>query len=156
MTAGVEGHAWPSQSQRGGGSPATPGTPAFLLLVGDGACLRRAVRELLEAYGFRILVAENGRDALRLLHTGFRPRALLLDLDLESFDDAWELRHVQLSDPILSSIPVVVLAEEISTVAIRSHFRDVALVRKLIRPAALVAALARCIEPLAEDAGRGT
>jgi len=54
---------------------------------------------------------------------------------------------VQLSDPVLTSIPVVVLAEEISTVAVRSQFREVALVRKPIRPAALMAALARGIEP---------
>ncbi len=127
---------------------------AFVLLVGEGDCLRRATRQLLEAYGFRVLFAETGRDALRLLHTGFRPQALMLDLDLESFEDVWELRHVQLSDPALKSIPVVVLAEEISTVAIRSQLRDVGLVRKPIRPAVLLAALARCIEPLREDSAR--
>jgi len=127
---------------------------AFVLLVGPGEWLRRGTRDLLEAYGFRVLTAETGRDALRLLHTGFRPRALLLDLDLENFEDVWELRHVQLSDPVLKSIPVVVLAEEISTVAIRSQFRQVALVRKPIRPAALLAALARCIEPLGDGAAR--
>ena len=127
---------------------------AFVLLVGEGNWLRRAARDLLEAYGFRILTADSGRDALRLLHTGFRPRALLLDLDLANLEDVWELRHIQLSDPVLMSIPVVVLAEELPTVAIRSQFRDVALVRKPIRPAALLAALARCIEPLADGAAR--
>jgi CheY-like chemotaxis protein len=127
---------------------------AFVLLVGEGDWLRRSTRELLEAYGFRVLIAESGRDALRLLHTGFRPQALLLDLDLPNYEDVWELRHVQLSDPVLVSIPVVVLAETISTVAVRSQFRDVGLVRKPIRPAALLAALARCIEPLAEGAAR--
>jgi len=127
---------------------------AFVLLVGQGDCLWRATRELLDAYGFRVLTAETGRDALRLLHTGFRPRALLLDLDLANFEDVWELRHVQLSDPELMSIPVVVLADEISTVAIRSQFRQVALVRKPIRPAKLLAALARSIEPLGRGAAR--
>src|SRR5690348_9368835 len=111
---------------------------AFVLLVGEGDCLRRSTRDLLELYGFGVLTAETGRDALQLLHTGFRPRALLLDLDpdLANLEDIWELRHVQLSDPALAPIPVVVLAEEISTVAVRSQFREVALVRKPIRPAA--------------------
>jgi CheY-like chemotaxis protein len=153
MTAGVEGHAWPSQPRLDGGLSTAPGGPAFLLLVGEGACVPRA---LLEAYGFRVVIAETGRDALQLLRTGFRPRALLLDLDLTNFDDAWALRHIQLSAPALNSIPVVVIAEEISTVAIRSQFREVALVRKPVRPASLVAALARCIEPLVDGAGRGT
>lgn len=151
MSAGSTEQAWPTQPRS---RPAADG--AFLLLVGDGDCLRRATRSLLEAYGFRVLTAETGRDALRLLHTGFRPRALLLDVDLMNFDDLWELRHVQLSDPALTSIPVVVIAEEISTVAIRSQFREVALVRKPVRPASLVAALARCIEPLPDGAARGS
>jgi two-component system chemotaxis response regulator CheY len=128
---------------------------AFLLLVGNGDWLQRATRDLLEAYGFRVLIAESGRDALRLLATGFRPRALLLDLDLANFEDAWELRHVQLADPALASIPVLIVSEEISTVAIRGQFRDVALVRKPIRPAVLLAALARCVEPIGGQARAG-
>jgi CheY-like chemotaxis protein len=146
MTAGSE-YAWPPQPDRGDTASAAPGCPAFLLLVGDGEWLRRATRDLLEAYGFRVLIAESGREALRLLHTGFRPRALLLDLDLANLEDAWELRHVQLSDPTLTSIPVVVISEELSTFAVRSQFREVQLVRKPVRPAVLVATLARCIEP---------
>jgi CheY-like chemotaxis protein len=118
---------------------------AFLLLVGNGDCLRLATRGLLEAYGFRVLTAETGRDALRLLQTGFRPRALVLAVELSNSDDLWELRHVQLADPTLASIPVVVIAEGISTAAIRSQFRQVEPVPMPTRPAALVAALARCI-----------
>jgi CheY-like chemotaxis protein len=136
------------------GRPARGATPdhrrrEFLLLIGDGSCLRRATRDLLDALGLHVLGAEDGREALQLLHTGFRPGAILLDVGLATLDDPWDFRHIQLADPRLAPIPVIVLTEELSREAVHSQFREVELVRKPIRPAALLHAIRRCLQPAA-------
>jgi CheY-like chemotaxis protein len=123
----------------------------FVLLVGDGSSLRRAARDLLDTVGLPVLIAESGREALQLLHTGFRPRVLLLDVELSTFDDLWDFRQVQLSDGRLNKIPVIVLSEELSPASVRSQFREVNLVRKPIRPAALLEAIRRCLQPACSD-----
>ena len=123
----------------------------FVLLVGDGTSLQRAARDLLDTIGFPVLLAESGREALQLLTTGFRPRLLLLDVELSTFEELWDFRQVQLSDGRLRAIPVIVLSEELSAVAVRSQFRDVELVRKPLRPAALLAAIRRCLHTAPAD-----
>lgn len=123
----------------------------FVLLVGDGSSLQRAARDLLDTIGLPVLVAESGREALQLLHTGFRPRVLLLDVELSTFEELWDFRQVQLADQGLCGIPVVVLSEELSAVSVRSQFRGVAVVRKPIRPAALVDAIRGCMHPAPID-----
>lgn len=123
----------------------------FVLLVGDGSSLRRAARDLLDTIGLPVLVAESGREALQLLDTGFRPSLLLLDVELSTFEELWDFRQVQLSDGRLCAIPVIVLSEELSAVSVRSQFRDVDLVRKPIRPAALLEAIRRCTHLVPDD-----
>jgi len=117
----------------------------FLLVVGGGDCFRRGTRELLETIGLRLLMAQDGREALQLVRTGFRPAAMLLDAEFSNFDDLWDFRHVQLSDPGLASIPVIVLSAELSREAVLSQFREVVVVRKPVRPMALLQAIRRCL-----------
>ncbi len=131
------------------GDPGASRQCDFVLLVGDGSSLRRAARDLLDTLGLPVLVAESGREAMHLLETGFGPRVLLLDVELSTFDDLWEFRQIQLAHPRLGGIPAIVLSEELSAVSVRGQFRDVEVVRKPIRPGALLDALRRCLQPVA-------
>src|SRR5574340_1100683 len=84
-------------------------THGEVLLVEDDAAIRDALRELLEAEGFVVQGAANGREALaRLRAGGHRPRLILLDLMMPVMD-GWEFRQAQRGDPALARIPVVVL-----------------------------------------------
>jgi DNA-binding response OmpR family regulator len=87
-------------------------THGEVLLVEDDAAIRDALRELLEAEGYVVQGAANGREALaRLRGGGHRPRLILLDLMMPVMD-GWEFRQAQRGDPALACIPVVVLSAE--------------------------------------------
>jgi CheY-like chemotaxis protein len=79
-----------------------------ILLVEDDTDARKSVAEALEAEGYRVSVACNGRDALRLLEIEHeRPDVILLDLMMPEMD-GWIFRGAQKKVPEIASIPVVV------------------------------------------------
>ncbi len=78
------------------------------MLVEDDTESRNAIAAVLEAYGYDVLEAVDGKDALAQLRAGRRPCAILLDLMMPRMD-GWQFRAVQRADPALSDIPVALL-----------------------------------------------
>ena len=83
-------------------------TQAVVLIVDDDEDIRDALKDLLEDEGYRVLTADNGRDALETLAGGAAPRVILLDLMMPVMD-GWQFRIEQKKDPLLAAIPVVVI-----------------------------------------------
>jgi CheY-like chemotaxis protein len=91
-----------------------------ILIADDNADGRELLRDLLEAWGFQVLEACDGREAL--LSAGRdRPDAILLDLQMPRLDGFAVLRHLR-EDRRFSAIPTVAV-----TAAAQNGGRDKAL-----------------------------
>jgi|tagenome__1003787_1003787.scaffolds.fasta_scaffold20545744_2 CheY-like chemotaxis protein len=96
-----------------------------LLLVDDDANIARALSNLLEDEGYRVVAAENGKRGLELVEAGLRPNAIILDLMMPVMD-GWDFRAEQLKDPAIRETPVIVLtATGFSRRTIREQFGGV-------------------------------
>src|ERR1700730_4081891 len=82
-----------------------------ILIVEDDACIRGVMTALLEAKGYRVVSAGNGREALDLLIQTEPPCVILLDLTMPIMD-GWTFRQAQTQAPALASIPVLVISGE--------------------------------------------
>ena len=80
-----------------------------VLVVDDDHQMRDAVVFMLDAYGFEGLQAAHGEDALRILRNRPDVRVIVLDLEMPVMDGP-AFRRVQLGDPDLAAIPVIVLS----------------------------------------------
>jgi CheY-like chemotaxis protein len=80
---------------------------AQVLIVEDDDLTRDALRSVLEAEGYAVATAANGREAYNFLLRNGRPGLILLDLMMPVMS-GWEFRHEQKRDPGLARIPVVV------------------------------------------------
>jgi len=78
-----------------------------ILLVDDEASVREVSEALLQAEGYRVVCAVDGRDALAILRAGLRPCIIILDLMMPVMD-GWDFRSEQLKDPELLKIPTIV------------------------------------------------
>jgi CheY-like chemotaxis protein len=78
-----------------------------ILLVEDHADLREAMTGLLEAYGYEVVTAVDGSEALDRLRRGIAPSLIVLDLEMPR-TDGWEFRSAQTRDPKLATIPTIV------------------------------------------------
>jgi serine/threonine-protein kinase RsbW len=78
-----------------------------ILVVEDDDVTREVQCLLLQGAGFSVLAARNGREALDQMHSGLRPRLILLDLAMPVLD-GYTFRAEQMRDPELEDIPVVV------------------------------------------------
>ena len=129
------------------GGPDVRGSSRRLLFVEDDDATRKSLAEALQGDGFEVVTAGDGREALQLLRDGLRPSAILLDVMMPVMD-GWDFRYVQLNDPSLRDIPVLlVTASGFSPETIRLQFGDVELIRKPIRYAALRETLRRVCGP---------
>ena len=80
-----------------------------VLIVDDDRDIRDSFRYLLEAEGYAVLTAMNGKDALDVLQREGRPCIILLDLLMPVMDGIEFLAEMgSLGD--LSTIPVVVIS----------------------------------------------
>jgi two-component system response regulator MprA len=81
--------------------------PKTILLIDDDTDTRDVLADALAEEGYRVEVAANGREGLRVL-TGEhdRPDAVLLDLMMPEMD-GWMFRAEQRKVPALASIPVI-------------------------------------------------
>jgi CheY-like chemotaxis protein len=80
-----------------------------VLIVEDDADLRDMMAQLLTLEGFNATTVANGREALDYLTLGDRPDVILLDLMMPVMD-GWEFRRRQQADPVMSTVPVIVLS----------------------------------------------
>jgi CheY-like chemotaxis protein len=102
-----------------------PASAPTLLVVDDDANIARALSNLLEDEGYRVVAAENGKRGLELVEAGLRPNAIILDLMMPVMD-GWDFRAEQLKDPAIRETPVIVLtATGFSRKTIREQFGGV-------------------------------
>lgn len=94
-----------------------------VLIVEDEKDIRESLGELLEAEGFVVSQAENGRAALdSLAESTVLPHVILLDLMMPIMDGE-QFRREQLADERLAGIPIVIMsaARDIAEVGERMH-----------------------------------
>jgi len=101
----------------------------MVMVIDDEAMVRDTVGDFLTDAGYRVLLATSGAHALKLLgSTTDKPSLILLDLKMADVD-GWQFRELQLRDPAIASIPVIVLTGTPNATA-----RDAAMVlRKPLR-----------------------
>jgi CheY-like chemotaxis protein len=90
-------------------APVREDRPKTILLVDDDQQVRELLAIALELEGYRVEQAVDGVDALLALRTGPAPAAIVLDLEMPTMPGP-EFRALQLADPALARIPVVVLS----------------------------------------------
>jgi CheY-like chemotaxis protein len=79
-----------------------------VLVVDDDDEIRVALAEVLEDEGYRVELAENGRDALALIDPERPPRVIILDMMMPVMD-GWSVLAALRADANLANIPVVVV-----------------------------------------------
>jgi CheY-like chemotaxis protein len=82
-----------------------------VLVVEDHQDTRESLALLLEAKGYTVDSAQDGREALQKLRLGMAPCLVLLDLHMPVMS-GWQLRRKLLEDESLASLPVIVLSGE--------------------------------------------
>ena len=82
-----------------------------ILLVEDHADLREAMTGLLEAFGYEVVTAVDGSEALDRLRRGAAPCLIVLDLALPR-KNGCEFRREQVRDPKLATIPTIVCSAD--------------------------------------------
>ena len=138
----------------GQASPALlPHAPSrgHILVVEDDELLRESLGLLLDDEGYRVAVAENGREALRLLHSALSPDLIVLDLRMPIMD-GWQFRALQKADPRLGLIPVVAVSADDSpqAMAISAH----AYLRRPVEPKHLLETIERVLGEAATTMAR--
>ncbi len=83
--------------------------PKCVLVVDDDPDICEVMQMILESRGYRVVTAEGGAEALRMLRAGERPCLILLDLMMPGMNGI-QLREQQLRDPALAAIPVVMIS----------------------------------------------
>jgi two-component system, chemotaxis family, chemotaxis protein CheY len=89
-----------------------------ILVVDDDREVRQALCSVLRDEGYDVSSASDGREAISHLNAGGRPGIILLDMMMPVMGGA-DFRKVQLGDPQLKDIPVVVLTAD-------GSFREIA------------------------------
>jgi DNA-binding response OmpR family regulator len=80
---------------------------ACVLIVDDDTEFAAALAANFELMGLSPVVANDGREGLRLLRDGLQPAAIVLDLDMPSLSGV-SFRFGQLANESVAGIPVVV------------------------------------------------
>lgn len=83
-------------------------TDKTILLVEDHEDNRNVYRAILEHFGFRVLVAPDGREGIRMARE-HRPDLILMDLSIPHID-GWEATRVLKADQATAEIPVIALS----------------------------------------------
>jgi CheY-like chemotaxis protein len=78
-----------------------------VVVVDDDDDLRDSLQDLLEAHGFIVATARNGRDALALLARTANAGLILLDLVMPEMD-GWAFLEERGRRPELAQIPVII------------------------------------------------
>ena len=114
-----------------------------VLVVDDDEDIRFAMSDTLEAEGYRVLLAEDGLDALaKLRGGGERPNLILLDLMMPNMDGGGFCIAKQ-QDPELCSIPVVIVSADSRVSQKAAELGVAGSLAKPVRIAELVATIER-------------
>jgi CheY-like chemotaxis protein len=114
-----------------------------VLVVDDDEDIRLAMSDTLEAEGYRVVLAEDGLDALAKLRAGSeRPNLILLDLMMPNMDGSGFCAAKQ-QDPALSAIPVVIVSADSRVTQKAAELGVAGSLAKPVRIADLVATIER-------------
>lgn len=82
--------------------------PGPVLVVEDEEGLRTIMRKQLEHAGFEVVLAASGQEGIAILRAGIDCKLVLLDMIMPAMD-GWGFRQIQLADPAIAHVPVIVL-----------------------------------------------
>lgn len=82
-----------------------------ILIVEDSPDIQEILSGILEAEGFEVEIASNGKDGIDRLINRQPPELILLDLRMPVMDGE-EFRKLQLQIPYLSRIPVIIMSAD--------------------------------------------
>ena len=80
----------------------------LLMVVDDDEDIREVLKLFLEAEGYRVITAADGREAWQQLQTSERPSLILLDLMMPVMDGEQFIKAMRRSP--LTNIPVVIMS----------------------------------------------
>jgi CheY-like chemotaxis protein len=124
---------------------------AKILIVDDDSAVRFTIKLLLERAGHGVAVASDGREGLAILQTGDCD-LLFLDIFMPGMDGLETMRLIHQQRPLLPIIVIsgrpialdTALAPDFLTMA--TKLGAICSLQKPFKPAALLAAVARCLE----------
>jgi CheY-like chemotaxis protein len=119
---------------------------ATILVAEDSADLLRMICLVLEGSGHRVVPANDGMEAVRLVREGLRPDAFVSDFRMPGttgFDTVMEIRHIHPGLPCL----IVTGDEGLWRSADSLALLDIEVVRKPFAVPHLVAAVTRALTP---------
>ncbi len=90
------------------GAAAAPAAAPKILVVEDSFTVRELQRSILEAAGYPVVTARDGRDALTALDRDSQIALVITDLDMPELDGI-ELTRAVRADTVRSSLPVVIV-----------------------------------------------
>ena len=114
-----------------------------ILVVDDEPDIRFTLADILNALGYTVRVASNGREALENIRTYGAPSIIVLDLMMPVMD-GYQFCSEQDRDPKLAKIPVVVITA--GTTIRRDELKPFGVVPKPIRLPLLCALIDKAIE----------
>ncbi len=122
----------------------SPEREKTILVVEDDAIFGEGLAIILRREGYRVLLATDGREAFDRLHEGPVPDLLLLDMMLP-VEDGWRLLERRRIDPVLVSVPVVIVtALGVSSAEWAQDLGACGLLRKPVEVPELLAEVRRC------------
>ena len=80
----------------------------LVMVIDDDENVRSVLTDLLREEGYRVVAFADGGEGLAYLSAGELPDLILLDLMLRAVD-GWQFRAEQMMNPVLASIPVIVV-----------------------------------------------
>jgi CheY-like chemotaxis protein len=86
---------------------ANPEAPPVVLIAEDHEDSRDALRTLLDALGYRVVVARNGAEAVEVARAS-RPDLILMDMMMPSVD-GFEATRTLRTDPTFREVPIVAI-----------------------------------------------
>ncbi len=86
-----------------------------VLVVDDDPDIREVLEILLEGHGYRVITAADGVRALERIRGGDRPCVILLDFMMPRMN-GMQFRAVQVREPTIADLPVVVLSGDSNAV----------------------------------------
>jgi CheY-like chemotaxis protein len=111
-----------------------------VLVVDDDVTVRQLLRRMLEAEGYTVVEADNGRAALARLDD-VSPSLILLDLMMPVMS-GWELREQMLRDPSMAAIPTIVITGDTRASQRTAQLQAAACIAKPFEISDLLAAVA--------------
>jgi two-component system, OmpR family, response regulator CpxR len=134
-----------SRSDDDAGRGAGSSSPLRVLLVEDDADQRELISAALAPYGFAVVEADNGRDAIDYLMREAEPDVILLDL-LMPVVSGWDVLAVLRAYIRLRRIPVIIVTGAPATLQV-PHVNVVDRLQKPFRLADLLRLLRRYTDP---------